>query len=469
MWTMKLISIFLHILTLSTEIYAARRQLRTKATKSPTASPTITPTASPSEFPTSTPTASPSTGPSISPSSSHSTLVSEYYWNKSAKFRAFDGEGKDYFGWSVSVSGNIAIVGARFNGENVRSGSAYIIEKDESTGSWNWMAKLSPTDGAVGNCFGCSVSIFANIAIVGARCDNKLASYAGSAYVFEREDVTGRWDQKAKLTASDGAADDYFGTSVSVSSNTAVVGAFRDDVDGARSGSAYVFELDKSTGHWNQTAKLTASDGAEYDNFGLSVSNSGNIAIVGAPNDDDNGFRSGSAYVFEKDGSTGHWNQTAKLTAPDGTENDVFGTSVSVSSNTAVVGAHGDGACTGSAYVFEKDESSGHWNQTAKLTAPNCANCFFGYSVSVSGKTAIVGALHVDDNGRRSGSAYVFERDESTDFWNQTAKIIAPDGERYDCFGASVAVSGNSVIVGAFGDDSLSGSVYAFERTPVIS
>ena len=366
------------------------------------------------------------------------------------------------FGYSVSLSGNIAIVGAYSDVNGVDSGSAYVFERDDSTSRWNETAKLTASDGVIEDLFGYSVSVSGNTAVIGAYLDNDKGISSGSAYMFLKDDSTGNWNETAKFTASDGVAGDNFGWSVSIYENTAIIGA-RATFTGF--GSAYIFEKDELTGFWNETAILTASDGFTSDLFGHSVSVSGNIAIVGA-------YLSDSAYVFEKDVATGDWNEMAKLTASDGVGGDNFGWSLSISGNIAIVGSYlhdGDkGTNSGSAYVFERDDLTGIWNETAKLTASDGSlGDLFGSSVSVSGNIAVVGAIFDDDNDEDSGSAYVFERDESTGNWKETSKLIASDGAITDFFGRSVSVSGNAAIVGAHQDDDNgidSGSVYAFER-----
>ena len=208
---------------------------------------------------------------------------------------------------------------------------------------------------------------------------------------------------ESKRTASDGAAADRFGRSVSISGDYAVIGAYyNDDDDGNRSGSAYIFERD-GAGNWNEVQKLTPSDGAEFDYFGNSVSISGNYAVIGAYGDDDNGANSGSAYVFERSGSAGNWSEVEKLTASDGAASDRFGYAVSISGNTVVIGADSDdddnGGNSGSAYVFERG-GAGNWSETQKLTASDGAGFdFFGISVSISGNTVVIGADNDDDNG----------------------------------------------------------------------
>jgi len=267
--------------------------------------------------------------------------------------------------------------------------------------------------------------------------------------------------EQQKITASDGASDDYFGYSVSISGDTAIVGAYGNDDKGSYSGSAYVFVRSGTT--WTEQQKLTASDGAAYDIFGESVSISGDTAIVGARHDDDKGSSSGSAYVFVRSGTT--WTEQQKLTASDGASSDWFGWSVSISGDTAIVGAYLDddkGSASGSAYVFVRSGTT--WTEQQKLTASDGASSdYFGRSVSISGDTAIVGAYQDDDKGSASGSAYVFLRSGTT--WTEQQKLTASDGGSVDHFGYSVSISGDTAIVGAYRDDdkgSYSGSAYVF-------
>jgi hypothetical protein len=327
-----------------------------------------------------------------------------------AKLTASDGAAGDYFGWSVSISGDYAVVGASFDDDKgASSGSAYIFKRDGTT--WSQQAKLTASDGAAGDMFGCSVSISGDYAVVGAYYDGDKGYASGSAYIFKRDSTT--WSQQAKLTASDGAAEDFFGCSVSISGDYAVVGAYYNDDNGTDSGSAYIFKRDGTT--WSQQAKLTASDGAAGDGFGWSVSISGDYAFIGANLDDDKGDASGSAYIFKRDGTT--WSQQAKLTAYDGAAGDVFGCSVSISGDYAIVGAYGDGdkgSVSGSAYIFRRDGTS--WVLQQKLLASDgAAGDVFGCSVSISSDCAIVGAYSDDDKGNNSGSAYVFIECPSAD------------------------------------------------------
>lgn len=269
-----------------------------------------------------------------------------------------------------------------------------------------------------------------------------------------------------KLTASYGAAGDLFGISVSISGDTLVVGSREDD---SGRGSAFVFERNEGgADNWGEVKKLTASDGEENDNFGQSVSISGDTLVVGALFDDSRG----SAYVFERnEGGADLWGEVKKLTASDAADGDRFCFSVSVSSDTIVAGAFGDDTFRGSAYVFERNEGGAdNWGEVKKLTASEREEFdVFGFSVSISGDTILVGAQE-DDSDR--GSAYVYERNPGgADNWGEVTKLTASDGAEDDLFGNSVSISGDTLVVGALEDDSDKGSSYIFTINcpPVIS
>ena len=227
--------------------------------------------------------------------------------------------------------------------------------------------KLTASDGAANDYFGHSVAMSGDTVVVGAHCDD-VGGYAdpGSAYIFNRSGTN--WTEQAKLTASDGTAGDYFGISVAISGDTVVVGAYGDDVgSNGDQGSAHVFVRRGSD--WTQQAQLIASDGAASDYFGGSVAISGDTVVVGAYGDDGGDAGQGSAYVFARSGTT--WTEQAKLTASDGAANDYFGRSVAMSGDTAVVGATydevGANADQGSAYVYVGREDTAHVSATVTM------------------------------------------------------------------------------------------------------
>ena len=385
-----------------------------------------------------------------------------------AKLTASDGIADDQLGWSVAVDGDTAVVSA-YRDESFK-GAAYVFTRESAT--WSQVAKLTVSDGAALDAFGWSVAVDGDTVVVGAYRDDDNGVNSGSAYVFTKPN-TGWADatETAQLTASDGADDDEFGHAVAMDGDTVVVGADGNNDD---EGAVYVFT--KPNTGWadaTQTAKLTASDGAAGDHFGTSVGVDGGTVVVGFFMADN---EKGSVYVFTKP-TNGGWSdatETAKLTASDGAANDYLGVSVAVDGDTVVVGAWFDddnGRSSGSAYVFT-EPASGGWSdatETAKLTASDgAANDYLGVSVAVDGDTVVVGAWFDDDNGASSGSAYVFTEPPSGGWSDatETAKLTASDGATNDGFGTWVAVDDDTVVVGAPHDDDNgggSGSAYLYE------
>ena len=220
-------------------------------------------------------------------------------------------------------------------------------------------------------------------------------------------------------------------------------------------GAVFVFEYDGAL--WNPTATLTASDSAEFLGFGDAVALEGDRALIGAPGGLAGGTRAGAAYVFERSGSV--WTETAKLTPWDGEALDGFGLSVSLSGDLALIGSlTADG---GAAYVY--DRAAG-WAEVAKLVPSDPEpDDSFGGDVAILGNTAVIGDRGDDERGKSAGAAYVFERDGST--WTQATKLLAGDGAASQNFGSSVAIEAGRIVVGAGGPDAF-GSAYAFLEHP---
>lgn len=359
---------------------------------------------------------------------------------EAVKLLANDGFINDYFGFGVSLSGDTAAISAYGDDSNgLDFGSVYIYTRLE--GMWSQQAELFALDGATDEWFGRSVSISGDTVVVGASRDDDNGVFSGSVYVFKRDD--GVWKQQAKLIADDGEHGDNFGNSVSICDDIIVVGASgADNTNGSNSGAAYIFTCDGST--WTQQAKLLPDDGAEGDSFGNSVSISGSVAVIGSYKDDGGAQDSGSAYIYSR--SESKWIQQAKLVPNDLMGGDWFGRSVSVSGDTILVGAVKADAC----YVYVDNE--GVWTQQSKLqpTDVDTSNSF-GISVSVNNDTAVVGAFFDGDNGIQAGSVYVYSRIGKK--WISSAKLLASDGESGDWFGYSVSASYDEVIVGAWQDD----------------
>jgi hypothetical protein len=396
------------------------------------------------------------------------------------KLTASDGARGDIFGTSVAIHGDTAIVGANFAnvGSNTMQGSAYIFQRNQDgSDQWGEVKKLIAPDGEAFENFGISVAIYEDTAIVGAYFDSTGSIFShGSAYVFERnQGGPNNWGVVKKMTASDGAGFDNFGRSVAIYGDTAIIGTPNDDIGSiSNQGSAYVFERNQGgPNNWGEVKKLTASDGAELDNFGLSVAIYGDTAIIGAPLDDIVSFEQGSAYVFERNqGGPNNWGVVKKLTASDGALFDRFG-SVAIYGDTAIIGAPGDSigisGGQGSAYVFERNQGGpNNWGEVKKLIASDGAGGeLFGFSVAIHGDMSIVGTSRQLFSGVFTpGSAYVFGRNQGgPNNWGEAQKLTPSDRAELDLFGSSVAIYENTAIVGTPRDPSFSsapGSAYIF-------
>jgi len=352
------------------------------------------------------------------------------------KLSPSDGAGTDLFGRAIAVTDSFVIVGAQEDDDGgSNTGSAYLYTRAGS--SWENEVKLNPMIAGVNDQFGTAVALTNDYAVIGEPFDGPER---GEVYLFGRNGSA--WTEVATLRASDGTFWDYFGSSVSIEGTTIVVGAYGNDQG---RGAAYVFVLE--SGSWVEQAKLTASDAEVSDYFGIDVAISGDRILVGAQWNDEGAENAGAGYIFLRQGSD--WIEEAKLMADDPGFGLLLGASVSLSGNTAILGARGDdhaGLSTGSAYVFT--ESAGSWSQEAKLTASDASLAdFFGTDVSISESTALVGALGDDDLGSSSGSVYVFSRVEGV--WVETDKWTASDGEASDHFGEAVVISGEVAAIGA--------------------
>ncbi len=425
----------------------------------------------------------------------------------------------DVFGYEVAISGDTMVVSAYQEDSNATgvngnqaddsapdSGAAYVFVRSGTVWSQQAYLKASNTDGT--DWFGYGVAIMGDTIVVGAPNESSSAPGvngnhaddsapdSGAAYVFVRSGTT--WSQEAYLKASNTGFGDQFGRSVSISGNTVVVGANFEDsgatgVNGngaddtvADSGAAYVFV--RSGTVWSQQAYLKASNTAAGDWFGLGVAVSRDTVVVGADREDsnatgvngnqadDSAADSGAAYVFVRSGTA--WSQQAYLKASNTDAGDLFGgISVAISDDTIVVGASDEDssatgvngnqaddseANSGAAYVFVRSGTT--WTQQAYVKASNTGSDRFGYAVAVSGDAIVAGAAfeassatglngnQADNSAPWSGAAYVFARTGTT--WTQQAYVKASSTGGADRFGHSVDVSGDTVVAGAFFEDS---------------
>lgn len=354
-----------------------------------------------------------------------------------------------YFGQAVAASDRYHAVGEPRSDEAANEAGAAHLF-DEVTG--RHLRRLRAADADTGDAFGASVAVSGNWVVVGAPQEDEKGTSAGAAYVFDAS--TGR--QIVKLLDPDGAANDQFGHAVAVSGNLCVVGVPEDDdfIHGTSSGSALVFELPSGA----LRHKLKANDGEMDDLFGYDVAIRGNLVVAGSPWDANaKGNNAGAIYVFDAESGA----QALKILAPDGAEDDLFGNNVALDGHRVIGAAPGDddkGSNSGSAYVFDVRTGA----QLSKLTAPDgAAGDSAGQCVALSGALALVGMVGDSDLGVFSGSAYLFDATSG----GLIAKLTAPDGVSGDQFGASVALNGGVALIGANGDDdqgSHAGAAYCF-------
>ncbi|MBX7094626.1 MAG: T9SS type A sorting domain-containing protein [Flavobacteriales bacterium] len=374
------------------------------------------------------------------------------------KLLAPDGAASDEFGDAVAKWGNVVLAGAPKNNDiNPGCGTVYFYR--ENNGTWTMEQKVTPLDPDQDDRFGISVDLFGDVAIVGACLDDENGINAGAAYIFRHNGSI--WVQEDKLIASDGAAGDEFGYSVSVYDSIAVVGSYRSVISGTGNGAVYIFKYNGI--NWPQLQKLSGTAPQIDDFFGYNVDIHKDRLIVGAYQDDDMGVNSGSAYIFSWNG--GMFSLEQKIFPADGQPGDAFGFSVGINDSLAVIGAYGKdvlASASGAAYVYRRTGNS--WNQEQVLSAPDGAtDDWLGYSVSISGKTIVAGAFHDDDLGSESGSVYIYRYTGSN--WMFEFPLRATDANTNDNYGICTVVDNMDIVIGApFNDDNgtNSGSVYVY-------
>jgi hypothetical protein len=434
-------------------------------------------------------------------------------WVLQAHLFANDGAGGDWFGGAVAIAGTTVIIGAAQAdiGANDSQGAAYVFRRSGAT--WTQEAKLTVA-GAAGDAFGAAVAAYADRVLVGATGVDGVTADQGTAYVFLRTKTgwegdgvlksasddrylgtsvalgdgvaavgavwtpvaghlrqgvvrtyvhgTGGWAAGPVLTPADGDGGEEFGSNLALDGNTLLVSGQNRPTGGpVYSGAVWVYVRTLST--WTQQTMLVLTEAEDRDSFGGGLALDGNTALIGAAGDDgESADDQGAAYVYTRTGST--WTQRARLTSPGGTADDHFGIAVALQGGIAAVGAHRDDVATleyGSVSVF--GGAGATWTPKAWLSATDDASSTFGNAVAVSGDTIIVGAAGTDVGANNSqGAAYAFRRYEGT--WTLEARLTADDGAAGDLFGGSVAVDGSLAVIGARGDDGFRGAAYVFTR-----
>ncbi|MCX6894014.1 MAG: putative Ig domain-containing protein, partial [Verrucomicrobia bacterium] len=392
---------------------------------------------------------------------SNTTVVAVHPLN--AKVTASDKTANSQFGWAVATTRDLAAVGAPNDSANTNSGSVYLYTRSlDGSNTWTQIKKLLPPDGRAGDKFGTTVAVTDDIVVVGASgVDITNQIDFGAVYIYGRnQNGADQWGFVKKVLAPDRAVADFFGTSVSLSGDTIVVGASGVDITNQIDfGAAYVFDRNQGgADQWGFMKKLLASDRAVNDQLGTSVSISGDTIVAGAPLADVGGSDRGAAYIFARNqGGTNQWGQVKKLSAADAVNTDHFGASVAVNGDNAVIGsplADAGGSDRGAAYVFARNQGGAEqWGQVKKLTSSDAANSdHFGSAVAINNESVVVGAPGADGSGGIDyGAAYLFWQNQGgSNQWNQVDKFLPAAVGVSDNFGAAVAVFRNTVVVGAY-------------------
>ncbi|WP_342377499.1 hypothetical protein NVS55_39350 [Myxococcus stipitatus] len=399
-------------------------------------------------------------------------------WSEQQELAASDAAANDSFGLSVALSGNTVLVGIPFddNPRGTDAGSADVFVRSGTT--WSFQQRLTAEDGASHDAFGERVALDGDTAVIGVPNDSiSGASAIGSAHVFVRSGST--WSHQQRLANDDlGYTNDRFGSAISLSGNTLVIGVMGWDAGAERldnTGGAFVYI--RAGSQWKRQTFWRPTMHPTLTGAGTSAAVSGEVAFLGVPNRGTaTGANVGSVFVLQREGTA--WSNTQELTATDDGLRDGFGNAVAVQGDTAVIGAPFDSTKhlvrtkLGSAYVFTR---SGHtWSLQQKLTLPSDdaeGSDGFGSSVALSGNTVLIGAptQRISSAALNAGSVYVFVRDGSTWSLQQRLRAAGSDRAAEDRFGRSVALEGDFALIGAPGDDTSSltdvGSVYSFVRS----
>ena len=360
-----------------------------------------------------------------------------------SKITAPDAAELDQFGRAVAIDGDTAVIGAfRGDGNVDDSGAAYVYVRAGDT--WTFQQQLTAPDGGLDDSFGRAVALSGDTVLIGAAQDDDDGEDSGSAYVFARSGTT--WTLQQRLTGSEIAAEHFFGWSVALVGDIAMVGAIG---DAGFVGAVYVFTRSGTT--WAEQQKLKVDDGEAVDQLGVSLAMDADTLLASALFGDGATADTGAVYVFVL--INGNWEFQEKLFPSDDGADDWFGWSVSLAGDSALVGApfhdHSGLLSAGGAYPF--DRSGQTWTAQPKLLAsdPHAADRF-GWAVAHVENLALIGANGADDQATGSGAAYAFNRPETT--WVEQQKLLSSDGVEFGDFGYSAAISQDDVLIGAVGD-----------------
>lgn len=372
------------------------------------------------------------------------------------KLLAADAAQYNYFGLSVAVRGDTAIVGAYGKSDLVRNaGAAYAFTRN--AGSWTQQARLGTSSPLIDAYLGATVATNGSYTAAGAPYASVGAQNDGVVYLFSNA----TWQQQTILLPNDPDSLSQFGNALAINDNTLFVGAPMHDSFGVNAGAVYVFTFDGVS--WVQQQKLIGVDTAPGDRFGSALALNDGWLAVSAPLHSSPGSPGGAVYLFEFDGIS--WVQRYKVGAPDTIAGDRFGSAIALDDGWLAVGVplhRFVGSASGAVYLFEFNGTA--WVQRQKFVASDTAGSDqFGSALALENRRLVVGAPLHNSNGPASGAVYIFERATTT--WIERAKLIGSDTNAGDRLGGSISIDGNTILVGAYGDTAAgpaTGAAYVF-------
>jgi len=393
------------------------------------------------------------------------------------KVTASDAQSGDVFGRSASIDGDTVVVGAYLEDTGGSdAGVVYVYYRNNGgVDNWGEVTIIYASEAEANDQFGFSTSIDGDTVVVGAYLEDTGGSSAGAVYVYSRDNGgVDNWGEVSIIYASGAQASDQFGKSISISGDTVVVSAHREDTGGSSAGAVYVYYRNNGgVDNWGEVNIIYASDAQAGDYFGLSTSIDDDTVVVGAYGEDTGGSLAGAVYVYYRNnGGVDNWGEVNIIYASDAQGIDIFGYSTSIDDDTVVVGAYFEdtgGSEAGAAYVYYRNNGGvDNWGEVVIIYASDASFYdYFGRSAYIDGDTVVVGAYGDDTGGSNAGAVYVYYRNNGgVDKWGEVSIIFASDVQAGDFFGLSTSIDGDTVVVGAYGEDtggSNAGAVYVFE------
>ncbi len=394
-------------------------------------------------------------------------------WNPQQRLQQSTGQTEDQFGRQVAIDGDRMVVSSWADDDlGSNSGSVTVFERDELTGEWQETQLLLASNGAPSDYFGSAIDISGDYIFVGADGHDNPGSVYGAVYIFVRNPQTGLWAESQILYPASGNAGNRFGNTITVHGDLLAVG----DPDGSTifTGSVYLYQLDPQTGQWTQQQQLIPPIGpSNQGSFGESIAIGQGMILIGRPSDSVGiGSNVGSVYLYKQDPEDGNWVLEQQLLSSTAQANEEFGESVAIGEGVLVISAFvpwiGSSLPPGSTRILERDLLTGEWIETQMLTCSDGCGSPTSRTIALDGDLLAIGDVY----SPASGSVTIYRRDLDSCQWIEVQQLLPFGGSSGDFFGTSVGISGRDIVVGAYNDDGLgsnAGAAYVFSATGLLN